>query len=44
MGHVHIGEGFQFPEDFWTSEFQDLFPQSLLKVREPIGRDGGTSR
>lgn len=44
MGPVDIGHGFQFPEEFWTCEYQDLFPQKLLRILSELLRELGPSR
>ena len=32
MGMIDIGYGFQFPEEYWTCEYQSLFPQKFLNL------------
>ncbi len=44
MGHVQIAEGFEFPEEYWTSEYQDLFPKNLLKLLGSLIREMGPAR
>lgn len=44
MRFVDIGYGFQFPEEYWTCEYQDLFPQKLLSILSQLMKELGPQR
>ncbi len=44
MGMIDIGHGFQFPEEYWTSEYQSLFPQKLLNMLAHLLHELGPAR
>ena len=44
MGYIDIGHGFSLPDEYWTCEYQDLFPQNLLKLLAHLMDEHGPSR
>ncbi len=44
MGMINIGYGFQFPEEYWTCEYQNLFPQQFLHILSHLVREFTPSR
>lgn len=44
MGYIDIGHGFSFPDAYWTCEYQDLFPQNLLKLLATLIDEHGAAR
>lgn len=44
MGMIDIGHGFQFPEEYWVSGYQRLFPQKLLHMMAHLIRELGPGR
>lgn len=44
MAQIDIGQGFTFPEEYWTCEYQDLFPQKLLQILSRLIDELGPSR
>ncbi|MFL5783460.1 MAG: malate synthase [Bacteriovoracaceae bacterium] len=44
MGYVHVGHGFHLPQDYWTCEYQDLFPQNFLRILAHLVREMGPAR
>ncbi len=44
MAYIEIGHGFKFPEEYWTCEYQDLFPKNFLLMLSQLIRELGPSR
>jgi malate synthase len=44
MGMIDIGHGFQFPKEYWTCEYQHLFPQKFLNMLAHLVRESAPAR
>ena len=44
MGMIDIGHGFQFPEEYWTCEYQHLFPQKFLHILSHLVKELAPAR
>ncbi|HXH74850.1 MAG TPA: hypothetical protein VNJ08_07785 [Bacteriovoracaceae bacterium] len=44
MTMIDIGQGFTFPEKFWSSEYQELFPPALLTLLSKLHHELGPRR
>ncbi|MES2526259.1 MAG: malate synthase A [Bdellovibrionota bacterium] len=44
MGMIDIGHGFEYPEEYWTCEYQSLFPQKFLNMLAHLVREMAPAR